>query len=438
MSVSTDEMYSSESRFIHKKYVIHFSSTKTLEVTKADYLVSSTVYDEAYKLADSPFGEVTSNELTLSLFSDNGIFNPENTSGTYYGLIRNGIKIEAFVRPDEVEEWDRLGVYYVSDWSTDSNNLSVEVVANDSMYKVLNGAVPSLPVLRNVKASKFLTNYFGSFGLEVNLDNFVDVTVPFIYTSGYNSNKVFLTDFLKAVMADCFCDHSGIITVVSKTKERSLRTTLKDNDQIINIKIKKSLTNAYDSAAISLNKCQESIEQSLLTVANLPLVTGMNNSGDIAMSKSPVLSVKSLYTQGTKASSVTSFLATASDIACTIQSTADMETKLEVTGTVLEVVNSTLGEIGDSPLKVESKFIQTDEMADKLLTYVKDYVDANMPTLEMVIRGNPKLQLGDMIEVDSDFYKVHFKGILIKCNYEYQGNLSCTCTLAEASGVKEV
>lgn len=438
MSVATDEMYNAESRFIHCKYVIHFSSSKTLDVTKADYLVSSTNYEEAYKLTDSPFGEISSNELSLSLFSEDGIFNPENINGPYHGLIKTGIKIESFIRPDEAEEWDPFGVFYVSDWTTDSNNLSVEVVANDILYKVINGAIPSLPVLRNVKASKFLTDYFGFFGLEVKFDHFIDITLPYIYTSGYASNKTFLTDFLKAIMADCFCDHEGNIVITSKIGDRALRSTLKDSDQIINIKIKKSLNNAYDSAVVTLNKCQESAEQSLLEVTNLSLKTGMNTSDVLNMSNGPALSIKSLRTQGTKASTISSFTATASDIACVIQSTADMETNLEVIGTVLETVSTVLGELKDAPLKIESSFIQTDKQAKEILTYTKDYVDANMPTLELVIRGNPRLQLGELIEIDSEHYRVHFKGILVKCNYEYQGNLSCNITLAEATNIKEV
>ena len=46
MSISTDEMYNSHSRFIHKKFVIHFSASEILEVSKSDYLVQSSILEE--------------------------------------------------------------------------------------------------------------------------------------------------------------------------------------------------------------------------------------------------------------------------------------------------------------------------------------------------------------------------------------------------------
>ena len=97
MSVSTDEMYNAESRYLHQLFKIHFSSSEVLEVTKSKYLISSSNLEESYKSSDSPFGDVTSNELTLTLYNENNIFNPINRASKYYGLIKRGVKIEAFI-----------------------------------------------------------------------------------------------------------------------------------------------------------------------------------------------------------------------------------------------------------------------------------------------------------------------------------------------------
>ena len=91
MAASTDAMYNAESRYIHERFLIYFTSVP-LEVTKSNYLVSSSVLEESSKLSDSPFGTITSNELTLSLFNESGLFNPQNTSSPYYGQIKKGIK----------------------------------------------------------------------------------------------------------------------------------------------------------------------------------------------------------------------------------------------------------------------------------------------------------------------------------------------------------
>lgn len=438
MSVSTDEMYNAESRYLHQMFKIHFSSSEKPEITKSDYLISSSYFEESYKLSDSPFGDVTSNELSLTLFNENNVFNPINRSSKYYGLIKKGVKIEAFIRPDEVDEWDPIGVFYVNDWYTASSGLSAEVTANDALYNVLNGPVPSLPIFRNIPASEFLTLYFGYFGYSVDIDPSLDVIIPYIYTSEHNNNKAFLTDLMKSCLADCFCDHNGNIKVISKVSNREVRAKFTDDDQIINVNIKQSISTNYDSVLVACNKGQESAEQSILEVSEVSLVPGLNDTGKLEFSKHPVLSVRSIKTTGADVAKIPSFVATARDIDITIQSTSENSTELKVNGTVLETVSSTIGTEASAPLKVESKFIQEESRAEVVRQYAEAYVEANMPTLELTIRGNPRIPIGSKIEVDSVQYKVQYTGILIKASYEYVGSLSCNVTLADASVLEEV
>lgn len=436
MSVSTDAMYNAESRYIHKMFKIHFSSSEVLEVTRDSYLVSSSVLEESYKLSDSPFGEVTSNEISITLFNDDGLFNPKNTSSKYYGLIKKGIKIEAFIRPDEVDEWDPFGVYYVTDWY--ASGLQAEVTANDALYNVLNGSVPSFPVFRRISFAAFAKRYFAYFGYDVKVDSSIDTILPYVYTSEHSNNKIFLSDLLKSVLADCFCDHYGDIKIISKVAKRAVRAKLTDDDQIISITVKQSITTNYDSATVTYNKCQESSEKTLIDITDLPLSPGMNSTGKLTMSEHPVLSIRSLKTTGPEVSKVTTFNASAIDFVGTIQSTTDTSTQFNVVGTKLDLVEITVGEDGDAPLNIKSNFIQEEARANIVKEYTEDYLNANMPILELTVRGNPKYQLGDILEVESSYYKTQYTGILIKASYEYIGSLSCNITLADASNLKEV
>ena len=49
------------------------------------------------------------------------------------------------------------------------------------------------------------------------------------------------------------------------------------------------------------------------------------------------------------------------------------------------------------------------------------------------MRGNPKLELGDVIQVDSDKYNLHYKGLLIRQTFDYDGSLKSTITLLNTS-----
>lgn len=436
MAVSTDAMYNAESRFLHKKYVIHFSASTTLDVTRDDCLMSSSILEDSYKLSDSPFGPVTSNELSLTLANIDGIFNPENKEGKYYGLIKKGVKIEAFIRPDEVDEWDPVGVFYVTDWYTSSTGSSAEITANDALYNVINGKVPSFPVFRDIPFSEFMTMYFEHFGLSVHIDDSIDYIIPFAYTSSYTSNKNLLSDMMLSALADCFCDHNGEVAIVSKVGSAAVRAKLTDNDQIISVSIKQSIVTSYDSSSVSYHMGQESQEQSVLSVSNVAVTPGLTKLDALQFSEQPVLGVNSIKLAGKDIVRATNFSATATDFECELQSTANTETQLDVKGTVLKTVVGTAGSLKEAPLKVDSKFIQSKDNAHKISEYIDKYLASTTPTLELKVRGNPRLNLGDLVEIDSTYYKVQAYGIIVSAKYDYVGSLSCVLTLADASGIE--
>ena len=439
MNISTDEMYNSHSRFIHKKFIIHFSASETLEVTKSDYLVQSSILEESFKLSDSPFGEVTSNELALTLFNEDGLFNPANNKGKYYGLIKKGIKIEAFIKVDEVNDWDRFGVFYVTNWVANSGGISASVTAYDILYNVINGSVPSFPVYRNVNFNEFMKDYFEYFNItDIEVDASINWIIPYAYTSVYSSNKEFLSDLMIGALADCFCNHDGKIVIKSKSSNRDLRATLTDNDQIISMSIKQTIDTDYDSVNVTCNIGQESSEQALLSISDMSVSIGNNASGKLVLNSQPALSIKSIKTEGNNAVTVRSFNASANEFECILHSTAVTNTSLDVFGTVLEIVSSNIGKLGDAPLNIDSKYIQDLSKANEILKYAEDYVKASVPTLEVTVRGNPNLQLGDKIVIESDFYKISYTGIIVKAEYKYIGNLSSVLTLIDASALKEV
>lgn len=439
MSTSTDLMYNADSRYLHVMYKIYFPAVSALEVTRENYLMSSTGLDELYKASNSPYGDITSNEITITLYNDSGMFNPSNTDGQYYGLIKNGVRIEAFVRPDEVDEWDKLGTYFVTEWYTSSDGMSAYITANDKLHSVINGSVPSMPVYRKVPVVDFLNDYFGYFNLTVTVDEYLeDVIIPYVYTSEHTDNKAFLTDLMKGINADCFCDHDGNVRILSKVSKRDLRATLTDNDQIISIMIKQSTTTSYDSSTVTYNKCQESAEQTLVEITELPLEPGVNSTGKLTLSKHPVLCIKSLKTVGSSSAKITSFKATAKDFVGSVQSTDVVSVDFSVKGTLLEKVAMTLGESGDAPLEIKSEFIQEEDRARTIKNYADAYISTHTPTLELTIRGNPKLQLGDKVLVSSSKYKIEYTGIIFKASYEYVGSLSAHLTLIDASALEEV
>lgn len=428
--MSTDDMYNSSSRYLHEMYRIHFSVDKTLEIYRTDYLISSSIYEESYRIASSPFGDVTSNVLELSILNQYGMFNPKNEESPYFGYIKRGIKIEAFIRPNEAVEWDPLGVFYVADWNTSTSGSTAEITAYDKLYSILNAPVPAMPILKNIKFSDFMVKYFTLFDAAVNVDPSIDLVLPYGFTSGYTDNRVLLADLMIAAMADCFCNHQGNIIIRSKIAPRDIRAKFTDNDQIISAAIKQSVSTEYDSASVTSNVVQESVEQEVLSADNIALVTGLNNTEVIKFSKPGVVAVRSVRVESNILVKPLSFKATPDTIVCTLQSTADASVQLIVRGTVLETISSVLSTEGTSAAEIDSDFIQSIENANRILHYVDRYVNADIPSLDLIIRGNPKIEIGDRIHVKSSRYKLDYTGTVIKTKYAYAGGLSCEMTLA--------
>lgn len=428
MSVSTDAMYNASSRYLHEKYIIHFPGIEPLEVTKSNFLISGDVLEESYKTSASPFGDVTSNELELSLFNEDKMFSPGNESSPYYGKIKRGVKIEAFIRPDEVTDWDPLGVFYVTSWSVASAGTVANITANDSLYAVLNAPVPSMIIYRNVTFSQFITDFFSLFNVSVTVDSSIRHTLPYVFTSGYSTNKELLLDLLTAVLADCYCDHTGNIVIRGKVTERPLRVILTDSDQLISVAVKQSIETDYDSATVTYAMWQESSEKEILTVKDMALPAGITTPEPMNFSSTPVVSVHSLRA----AVKPRDIDATTDHISVTLQSSDAVTTDLTIIGTTLDKVESVISTAGNASVDIKSNFIQSKAMAESVCSYADAYVKADVPTLDIVLRGNPKLALGDKVRISSAKYAIEYTGVITKANYKYSGSLSCDISLVAA------
>lgn len=428
MSISTDAMYNSDSRYLHKMYRIHFSTSNVLEVVRSNYLISSSILEETAKVSENPFGDVTSNELELSLLNENGMFNPKNEQGPYFGLIRSGIKIEAFIRPDEVDEWDRVGVFYVTDWSTSSSGMTADIVANDKLYNILNAPVPALKIIRNITFSDFMHEYFSLFNAEVHIDASINLVLPYAFTSGYTSNREFLMDLMIAAIADCYCSHDGSIVIRGRVANRDTRAVLTDDDQLISVAIKQSISTDYDCASVTCNTMQESAEQELLSISSLPMSPGVATTELTKFSADRVLGIKSICVRGTATRPI-GFEATTDSIMISLQGTASENVEVSVVGTTLEAVSSVVSTTGVTAVSLDSSFVQTLDTANEVLSYAHWYVNESLSNLEVTLRGNPKLELGSKVQVISRRYTLNYTGTLVKAQYKYDGGLSCVATV---------
>jgi len=80
-------------------------------------------------------------------------------------------------------------------------------------------------------------------------------------------------------------------------------------------------------------------------------------------------------------------------------------------------------------INIDNMFIQDSMEATAYKNYVNTFVACNNKLLTVQIRGNPHIEIGNMILVVSNRYKLRFTGLVIESKLEYNGGLKGTITL---------
>ena len=437
---TTDDNYNASTRYLEQKAIIYFSSSNILEITRDNYLITSSALEEAHSRSWSvPFGGVTSNELSLELLNEGGIFSPTNNKSPYYGLMKKGIKIELFIRPvveseneDEQYEWDPLGVYYITDWQAKVTGLIATITANDKLYKAFSKDLTALPISRNKTQKEFYEYIFENLGLQGDIDKTLNTLIRYAYID--RSTKELLSMLNMSALADCFCKHDGTLKVQHLTNIPALRATITDNDQVLSVKIEQSLDYDYDGVNLVYNLPQESNVQCVLSLKDMTIPKGISKRNNVSLTGTPLLKLCYSILSGVKAH-ISSIEATPVSVNFSIDN-PEIETEdctVDIYGTLLVNNEITLGKEVENCLVINNLYIQESTYADIVYNHLNAYIRNLLPILELEVRGNPKLELGDVIQVDSDKYNLHYKGLLIRQTFDYDGSLKSTITLLNTS-----
>lgn len=443
--ITTDADYNAEARYLEQKIDIHFSSSNILSITKDTYLVTSSILEEAHSQSGSaPFGGVTSNELSLELLNENGIFSPTNTKSPYYGLMKKGIKIEVFIRPvveteDEEKQyvWDPVGVYYVTDWQAKVTGLLATITANDKLYRAFNKKLTMLPVCRNMTQKAFYEHIFDNLNLVGEIDDTLVSVLKYAYIS--QDTKELLSTLNMSALADCFCKHDGTLKVQHLTNLGEVRATISDADQILSANIEQTLAYPYDNVQVTYNLPQESDVQNVLSLKNVIIPAGISKRDNVSLTGTPLLKLCYSILTGVKAN-ITKLEATPISIDITTHN-HDVETDegtIDIFGTILNNNEITIGTETENSLLISNPYIQDSAYAQSVYDHLQAYINNMLPILELEVRGNPKLELGDIIQADSIKYDLHYTGVLIKQVFDYDGSLKGTITLLNTSILREV
>ena len=462
MPRSTEHDYNAAAREIEFCVDIYFDGVDNtpLRITRNNYLIDLDLLEETCSDDDTLIGAPSGNEVSFNIFSDAGIFNPNNMQGPYYNKIKIGLCMEVYARPilnelsqhtneesseyeqndinepGTVEEldWDPLGTFFVTDWSTDITGINVRITGTDTLASLFTNVQTNVPIRQQRTMGELVIDFFNANNKSIIVTSQLDQILSFAYVN--ETNDKFLKNFSNGSLSFIFVDHYGTIRVQPLDANLSALWTLTDHDQILEITADQSIINTYDGVTVvcekpQLSECINILSNKEQAIGNREVKT-LNNQG---LSSTPLYALSHVEVQSMTDCDITDVEAHTHDVSYKVTNNLGIATTVSINffGYIIEKVPITLSDNTSSMLKLDSDYVQNEEYAEHLKNILTAYIRLNIPVLEISTRGNPKYQPGDKVRIYSEKYGVDFTGWLIRQHFTYDGGLKCTITVLNSA-----
>lgn len=431
---SASSYYDKSTRHILGKLEIFFDGYENEPITidMSNYLIDYQIVEEASAEDKNPLGAISANELTFTLTNFKGIFSPSNVNGPYYGKIKTGVMVKPYIKPDNAINWTPLGVYFVSDWSSKMGSATAFVTCCDVIQDLLLSPMPDLDVKLNVTFASYIKYVLRMYGFaNAEVDEKLNMLLPYGFIA-YDKTPDLLQAIVEASMSILVATRLGSLAV-KKLRRSTPVATFTDSNQLISVDIEQSIIKTYNGVKLTYVIPQLSEDREVLVVDNLGIPKGTTTHNLIKYSK-PVFNISAVAISGDVPSVIEKYTSTNFGIMLVTRLDAEESTsaKLSVTGKNIDLVEQELNDGLTNMLEVYNPYIQISNYAANYKESLTNFVNADIPVLELTVRGNPDITIGDTVEVHSAKYKIDFVGIVKRTVLKYSGNLTCNMTLLNA------
>lgn len=405
--------YTDISRKIDMRVTIYFPAP--LVVTRDDYLVDVYWTEETGSPSHYPYGSVSANTASITLYSPKGLFDPNSTTSIYSNLIKRGLRLKLEIKSHSTD-WLDLGDFYVQDWSYNSYSGTAYIEAADKMQDKLKGVDHIPKILLDVNLQDACRT------LGILADNLTTIKV-FSSDAPWSDT---VNKLCEATRTFCIVDRQGNIVL-----KRPVLTTpylINDNRLLVAIKNKSNLPTPSGNVVIEYGIPQIDRNVNVLQLSNESIMKGINTLGVFQVSTKPVLNYVTGVIRNVPNAKII-FKGTSTFVELITDSPTEGVADISITADVIKYVMKQLGSIEENSNIYSNCFVQNIIDAQHLLNMYKAFSELNAPVLEIETRGDPTILIGDTVLVESDKYNTRFEGIVIRHSYKYTGSLSCTTTV---------
>ena len=197
--------------------ILEFFSS--VQQTHEDDLIAVSLLEEREVSQGSlPVGNISSNEIVVRLSNEDKRFDPDNDSSPLYGLIKPNRRVRAWLGTEigGQKEWVPLGTFWAIDWDTQDDTLEAQVRARDRLELLRKSTFEPGAVEQDVSLYSLAEAVLRDAGLredEYAIDEGLnDIIIPWAWM-GPTTHRDALKIIAGASAAVVYCDRDGKIRV---------------------------------------------------------------------------------------------------------------------------------------------------------------------------------------------------------------------------------
>lgn len=454
MLVASDKLkiaIDSDERYITPTVKIYFDGPdQEPMIFSEDDIIDINIVEEIANETDTPIGNVCSNELNLELLNKNHIFTLTNKDSILSGKILPNVKCEVLfnVYVDDMNfETIKMGTFYLEDCKSSSNTLSTIITAYDRLYGLYDLTAPDIPIQHNIRVNDLFGLFFNKLGLSKNKDYIIDDSLSSIINIAWlEDSKV--GNCIKSLSTSCACivyvNRNNQIVVKDQLKLNKYDYVLSEDTQISDIVNVPAYNEMCSSVELEYNI--PSVNNDMVEVLNISEFTlqpGINKLSNLKFSKSPVQNITGIEViQGSNVF-IYDYLVNANSMDLELNNMQGQEQTVSIkvygitidltTAYIIKKDDELVNTIGERPMHVTSYLLQDNNISQEYTNVLLSMVTNFGSTMDIALRGNPLIEIADIINISAPTYSIVESVIPIKNTYSLSDGLSATmlCIKAE-------
>jgi hypothetical protein len=407
-----------------------------------DDIVDFSVLEEVSDSNYNPMGNVTSNECSLSLSDLGGWLVTGSIQSPFKSLLKPKVPFDVYVGVEitpDVVEFVPLGKFKSGDWKGNASSLSVSLSGYDRLQEICNIPMPVVPVVGNTTISSLLRTLFTSLEMDPS-EYTIDPSITLPVRLGWLVGPT-VGDALRSITIAGLCnismDRTDRIAVRSNFQNSdAVVAILTDDDQILSVENPQRLLDTHSAVKVNYSLPSVGDKTEILKIADLVIPVGGITLERLAFKSAPVGEVTVVKLLGAKTSTLTDFHYGAYSATLVIANTGTEETVTVVLeGTPITTTVSSYTEKdqpaidswGESVVSIESPLIQYLPSAQIYARSVLKMVQDPTAYFDVEFRGDPTIELMDVIRIQSTSDNVNDEKIVpIRIKIDYSGTISAT------------